>query len=77
MAFKIAQSSEWFIGSVLVFLYNYIIGFTRPNIKLCFPSLGDHNRKKLIKNVVRQDCITDSTIPVTLVLNLKKTTIQY
>ena len=66
MSFTMAQRVGWLIGSVLVFFNNDITRVTKRNIKACFPNLSHYHKRRLIKNSVRQACITGSEMPAIL-----------
>ena len=66
MTFAMAQRIGWLIGSILVFFNNDITRVTRRNIQACFPNLSDYHQRQLIKNSVRQACMTGSEMPAIL-----------
>ena len=72
MSFAMAQYVGWIIGSILSFFNTNITQVINTNIKLCFPKLSNSHRKKLIRNSVRQACITGSEIPAILFKSPKK-----
>ena len=66
MTLKMSQRIGWLIGNIVVLFDNNITQITKRNIELCFPNLSHRHKTRLIKNAVRQTCITGSEIPIIL-----------